>query len=107
VQGIQGISPQATEEFGVTCCFARKTTKLSGKQQGILAFTVQLSHDETGIAFIQFPQKLFRKRFSEAMPSIVLKTSAKQFAEKLLLGYQPKYTRSRAAGSTLTRSPFC
>ena len=38
--------------------FARKTAKLSGKKQGI-SDTVQLSRDESGFAFIQFPQKLF------------------------------------------------
>ena len=32
---------------------------LSVSPQGVTALTVQLSHDETGIAFIQFPQKLF------------------------------------------------
>ena len=69
MQGIQGISPQVTEGFGVTYCFARKTAELAGKQQGISEFTVQLSHDETRIAFIQFPQKLLSKFFNEAKQS--------------------------------------
>jgi hypothetical protein len=45
-----------------------KIKELSGKQQGISEFTAQLSHDETEIAFIQFPQKLFRKLLSAAKP---------------------------------------
>ena len=61
MQGIQGISPQASEKFGVTYRFAAKAEELSGKKQGIPALTVQSSHDETEIAFIQFPQTLFRK----------------------------------------------
>ena len=77
-QGIQEISPKATEELGVTCCFAAKAAELTGKWQGKLEFTVQLSHDETGIAFIQFPQKLFCKLLSETKPlsSVVLTSSA-------------------------------
>ena len=52
----QGISPQASEEFGITCCFATKAAELAGKQQGIPGLTVQLSPYETGIAFIPFSQ---------------------------------------------------
>ena len=52
VQGSREFRPQATEEFRVTCCFAAKAAELAGKKQGILDLTVQLSHDETGIAFI-------------------------------------------------------
>ena len=75
VQGIQGISPEATEGFGVTCCFAAKAGERSGKWQGIPELTVKLRHDETGIAFIQPPQKLPQAlQPSEAVPSIVLKT---------------------------------
>ena len=59
MQGTQGISPQATEEFGVTCRFALKTAKLAGKRQGIREFTVQLRLDETGVAFIQIFHRCF------------------------------------------------
>jgi hypothetical protein len=33
-QRVQGILPYATEEFGVTCRFAKKATGLAGKWQG-------------------------------------------------------------------------
>jgi hypothetical protein len=77
-QGIQEISPKATEELGVTCCFKAKAAERSGKKQGISVFTLQLSHAETGISFIQFFHKRFSASFqrSEAVPSAVLKTSA-------------------------------
>ena len=49
MQRIQGISPQASEEFGVTCCFATKAAKRAGKEQGKPGLTVQWSPHETGI----------------------------------------------------------
>ena len=65
MQGIQGISRQTSEEFGLTCCFATKTAKRAGKKQGMPGLTVQLNPDEAGIALIQFPQKFFRKLFND------------------------------------------
>ena len=61
MQGIQGISRQTSDEFGLTCCFATKSAKQAGKKQGMPELTVQLHPDETGIAFIQFPQNFLRK----------------------------------------------
>ena len=62
MQGIQGISPQASEEFGLTCCFETKTAKRAGKRQGMPGLTVQWNLNEAGIALIQFStETLFRK----------------------------------------------
>ena len=91
MQGIQGISPQATDEFGVTCCLAAKAAELTGKSQGILEFTVQLSHDETGIAFIQFPQKLF--------PQALERNEAVAVCRSHELGFRPSEL-SRSIDST-------
>jgi len=65
VQGIQGISRQTFEEFGLTCCFATKTAKRSGKKQGMPGLTVPLNPNEAGIDLINFPQNFFRKVFNQ------------------------------------------
>ena len=66
MQGIQGISRQASEKFGLTCCFATKTAKRAGKKQGMPGLTVQLSPDQAGIALIQFSTELFRQALVRA-----------------------------------------
>ena len=63
-QGIQGISPQATEELGVTCRFERRQQSKQGSEQGkkgMPGLTVQLGLDETGISLIKFSTETFPK----------------------------------------------
>jgi hypothetical protein len=69
VQGIQGISRQTSEEFGLTCCFPTKTAKRAGKRQGMPGLTVQWNPDEAGIALIQFSTELFPQALEVDAPS--------------------------------------
>ena len=57
-----------SEEFGLTCSFATKTAKRSGKKQGMPGLTVQLNPAEARILRIQFStETFFRKFFIEAV----------------------------------------
>ena len=92
MQGIQGISLQASEEFGLTRSFAAKPAKQSGKKQGIPGLTRAAERDESGIALIQFPQTFFRKLFSRCRSSREMRLFPQPFSRPAL-SEEPRFLR--------------